>query len=261
MKKNITFVLTLIFAAIALFSGCSKEVIDSSKVVKLVSRIDLYMNDEFGGNVNIHRKYEYRYDVQNRITKIIYTDENGITTSNNINYSNDKTMTVGSSIYILNNDGFVISRSENGELKETRSYNNGYLQKMELFSEIATISIVSVYSYLWENGNIKSEVIESSLLTDPSSKISVTSVYEYNKSLQNKPYSMDFGIHYVGIPCGWYGKSTLNMPSKIIRKREDGSEDITAIRYETDENGYPIKIFVRENSGNEALRTAIMYND
>ena len=261
MKTKRVFVLSLLFVASALFEGCDKGVIAPSNAVRLVSKMDLFMNNEYGGEVNLSSKIEFRYDVQDRITTMIHTNENGITTNNNISYSNDNTMVVGASTYMLNGDGFVTSRSDNGQLKETRSYNNGYLQEMVLFSEMATIPIVSTYSYFWENGNIKSEVIEISFLTDPVSKISVTSIYEYNKSLRNKPCSMDFGIHYVGTPYGWYGKSTLNLPSKIVHKREDGTEDITTIRYETDTDSYPVKIFVRENNSKEALRTIIKYDD
>ena len=257
MKSVKLITLGLLFA---MFTGCNKEE-KEPPALRLVSRIEIYQSSS--GSIESDQTLEYRYDEQNRIKEIITADEYGSPirviytyTAENIMVANSYT----SNTYTLNNNGFITSLYEDDRLLGTMMYSSGYLQKTEFYMELFSMPVTISETLTWENGNIKTSTTVTSFSADPPLVISVTTNYEYS-SLQNKPSSMDFGRSYTGVPSGWYGKSTMNLPMKTTLKREDGSEDVTTCRYETDADGYPIKIFVQGNGYNEELRTVIEYED
>jgi hypothetical protein len=246
-----------------LFAGCDKEEKEPD-TVRLVSRIDYYLDSDGNATETVDRTYEFRYDGQNRITEMAETDKNGNRLSNIISYPAENIMVAADSVtYTLNSDGSITALSINGQLLQTCTYTNGYLQKREYYSKLdiagITIPITSSETCTWENGNISTVANELLFDTDPPDLISVTTTYEYSV-MPNKPCSWDFG-RLTGIPRGWYGKSVLNLPSKASTQNEDGSEDVTAYRYETDADGYPVKIFVQKNNDREALGAVIEYHE
>ncbi|MDR0436952.1 MAG: hypothetical protein LBH22_01475 [Bacteroidales bacterium] len=198
--------IAICLAVTTMFSGCDKDPNgdqDGGETLnlKLVSRIDHY--SEWSGLLS----NEFQYDAQNRVIKIISTSESGegkgtttITypTANTIVFHEES----GSSETLtLNGDGSIVST-----FGVTYAYDNGYLQKMtNTYNGNYTIT------YTWQNGNIKTVVME-----EPSYP-PYTTEYEYG-TVQNKPASMDFWYIVEGdfMPRGWFGKSNANLPSKII---------------------------------------------
>ena len=255
MKSTKFIVLCLLFATLFLSAGCGKEE-KEPPAVRLVSKIEHYENN--GNVVTLNQTIEYRYDEQNRITEMIYTDKTGVSGSGIFSYPVENTMVAGNATYTLNSDGSIASWSADDRLMETCTYANGFLERREQYSEFGTIPVTTFETYTWENGNIKTIVLEVSFLTDPPESYSTTLFFEY--SIQNKPSSIEFHRFHVGFPRGWNGKSALNLPSKITNKG-DTFEEVTTYRYETDRKGYPIRIFVQENDGDEELRTVIEYED
>lgn len=245
-----------------LSAGCGKEEKEPD-MVRLVSRIDYYLDSDGNATEMVDRTYEFRYDGQKRITEMVETDKNGNRLSSIIHYPAENIMVVADSIiYTLNNDGSITSLSMNDQLMQTCTYTNGYLQKREYYSKLdiagKTTPVTTSETCTWENGNITTMVNEYLFYTDPPNLISSITTYEYSV-MPNKPCSWDFG-RLMGIPRGWYGKSALNLPSKASTQNEDGLEDVTTYRYETDADGYPVKIFVQKNNDSEALGAVIEYN-
>ena len=139
---------------------------------------------------------------------------------------------------------------------ETATYANGYLQKTELSSLI-------LY-YTWDNGNMKTVTGTSEfvLLPDLSPQTySFTSTYEYGTT-PNKPSSIELVSLPLAdnFPRGWYGKSSRYLPSKSTRTIMDELVHVETYRYETDEDGYVTKIFVRKNDAEEELLKVIQYD-
>ena len=249
---------------IALFIGCNKDEKDSD-TVRMVRKIEYYQDSDGVATTTVEQSIEYRYDAQNRIAEVIVTARNSIKGNVFYNYPAENVMIAsvteppyGSITYALNNDGSLISMSEGDQLKQIWTYANGYLQKTETYSVFGSIPVTNTETYTWENGNVKTSLLELLFSSDPPSKYSLNFTYEYG-SLRNKPSSIDFGRYYVGVPRGWYGKSVQNILSKTTLKREDGSQDVTSYRYETDKKGFPLKIFMQEGGNSEALRVTIEY--
>ena len=245
MKSSKFIIPCLLFAILLLSAGCNKEEKESLSV-RLVRKVVYYENDDNG--VMHNKSHEYRYDAQNRITEMIFSDENGTGISSFFTYPAENIIVYGSEAYMLNNDGSFVSWSVGDRLIMTFAYADGYLQRREHYTEFGTIPVTNSETYTWENGNITNIKLELIFYTDPPTSYSTTLFYEY--SIPNKPSSMDFTHDYVGIPCGWYGKSALNLPSKVTNKG-DNFQNVTTYRYETDDKGYPIRIFVQENDGDE----------
>jgi len=207
-------------------------------VLKLVSRIDDLRKDN-------HRTFEYQYDTQNRLKTIIFTDESGSETIT-VTYPNTNTIFIspapmyeyGNATFTLNNNGYVGLIS--GQYDINITYINDYLHKVE----------VSDYSetYSWNNGNMTNVLETTGSWT-----------LEYGNIL-NKPCSIDLGYLFISeiaayMPYGWFGKSTINLPSK--RTRPDAY--VLTFRYETDSNGYPLKIFAKSGTDSERLYFSISY--
>ena len=249
--------LSILFATTLFFTGCNKEENEKSEV-RLVKKIEIF--DDKG----VTTITEYGYDKQNRITEIIGTAEDDTTVSSIISYSAKNTMTYGDVTYILNSDGSITSMNIGDDYKLEYTYLNGYLQTqtthgVSSIGDGPMIRYITEHKFTWEKGNIDSVVLEASYFEEPPYSLTTTFNIEY--SIENKPSKVDFGRSYIGIPRGWYGKSTLNLPSKIIAKTEGYKETILTYRYETDEEGYPVKIFETIDNGEEVLRTVIEYKN
>ena len=228
--------------------------------MRLVSKIEYYENNDNG--VSLYQTVEYRYDEQNRITEMTITDENGISVSSVLIHPAENNMEsiteYGNTIYTLNSDGSIASWSNDGQLLGTCTYFNNYLLKREYSMEFETLTRLTAETCTWENGNITTAVIEQSYFPDSPWGYSMTLNYEYG-SIQNKPVSVEFFLIDFSAPRGWYGKSILNLPSKVTIQSEFGSDVVTNYRFETDKKGYPIRLFLRENDKDEKLRTVIEY--
>lgn len=290
MKSKKIIVLCL-FVTSVFFTGCSKDEEKEQSAVRLVSKIKYYqigspnepkslIKMDNGNSSMLDYTIEYRYDEQNRITKII----RGILTAT-ITYPEKNTMVITLSepfnekiTYKLNDAGYVTSWSDifrpkgicvyddDGYVQRTEGYANYYIP-VEFFEAIGYPTAwaneswhgVNAKTYTWEKGNIVTATEQT--YSEPVWRTPlVTIIYEYGSVRYIPCNIMDFG-HFVFEFSGWYGKPNMNMPSRATVKREDGSEDVATYRYETDRDGYPVRIFLQINNGREALSAVIEYKD
>jgi len=284
MKSTNFLIPSFLFTALLMSSGCSngEKGLPSENGVRLINKMYLYESNikdsQVSPSSHIQRydvkhwnvEVSYRYDEQNRLTEVIYSTERDSSIVI-IRYPDKNTIVVTYSqlspyTYTLNSDGFVISKSNVFGVKETFMYDDkGYLQKNEFFNQGFSTKKVFI-TYTWENENIATVVEEETIWTVPSEPVFVyntITTYEYG-AVKYIPCVMDFGSasHLFGnlLPLK-YGKPSQNMPSKVTIKSEKGWNYDASYRYETDSEGYPIKIFVQENDEKEALRAVIEYKD
>jgi len=267
--------------------------------IKLVNRIDEYWyqgSTDPNANLLTMITHEYQYDAQNDLTKVVVTKKGSksimSTETEMINYSSANTIVLsgpmcpnGSVTLTLNSDGAIASMPivDPYELYESTNiftYANGYLQKSEravkktvgIFEVIdgewisvgvEVINGTNTTSYMWGNGNVKTEVFKRVYPTHPDENVTISRNYEYGTEL-NKPSNMDvarlvkwgeflYDSDWYGEstfkrselhPAAWLGKSTTNLPSKVTWWIEDHySTYTTTYRYETDSEGYVTKIF------------------
>jgi hypothetical protein len=72
-------------------------------------------------------------------------------------------------------------------------------------------------------------------------------------------WEVDDAMELAKLPCGWFGKSTANMPSKITIQYDQEGTVVTTYRYETDSDGYITEVFTQINGEDEQLTLAISY--
>ena len=242
LKLRNVVAIVICLAVTTFFSGCdsySDEMPISS--VKLVSRVDC--ND---GYYDYTTKYEY--DAQNRIIKILTTNDYGGIDTLIITYPSANRIVMYQKNNIdtltMNSDGSVASFNSS-----ILTYNNGHLQTIEWSLETVDLGIIETYieTRIWENENIKTLTIDRKYNTQSWHNSSHTENFEYGSTL-NKPISIDFGFSEGsgGLPRGWFGKSTINLPSKKIIKY-DTDVYTTTYRYEIDAEGYVTKMYDEVN--------------
>lgn len=62
-----------------------------------------------------------------------------------------------------------------------------------------------------------------------------------------------------GMPRGWFGKSMVNLPSKITKQIDGQTVLITNFRYETDTQGYVTELFSQSEGESETLDFVFTY--
>ena len=295
MKSTNFIIQCLLLATLLLFSGCGNEekTLPSGEAVRLINKMYLYESyidknksrlsadeDEYEDRNRV--EVEYRYDELNRVTEVItsnmyssltmtvyYPDNNTVVTSTPYP-SADKY------IYKLNDDGHVILMADY-DFYKTRwlskyEYVNGYLQKIVYPGRCSVVLPERleecnsyICTYIWESGNIKTEEFERTFWTVPSQPVFVTTTtetYEYGSVKYIPIPYVNLGVFNTDFhPFLRYGKPPQNMPSKVTTKSANGFEYVVNFRYETDTDGYPIKIYEQRDSDKEKLRAVIEYKD
>jgi hypothetical protein len=226
--------------------------------------------------------YEYTYDGQNRLTNVKFTDGNdGDVGTIVLSYPDDTRIVFEVSesgdegeytaTASLNPDGSIASMSYEGEGDETYTYSGGYLQK-SVYRITTTVSDAVVEggnkvetgtettyegtatnTFTWSgSNNLASSVTKGQYPDAPEHNWYFSYEFSYGNT-PNVPTSIDLSLlsieDFMGnSPRGWFGKSSAYLPT--IVKVTDGhgaypSTYITHYRYETDGNGYPLKIYER----------------
>ena len=254
----------LLFAVVVVYAGCGKMENDMPDI-RLVRKIDYYRNYD-GNSVTFERSEIFRYNNLNRIVEIV--DEDG-KRMNLIRYTKNTMVNEIAGwgdvmVYTLNYKGFISSFSFENDLIANFSYYNDYLQEIEFFIEHYDIygePISGSYfeTYIWENGNLKT--IEKENFLPAMEDIFSITTFEYS-AIQNKASSLDFGLFDGSVVAysGWLGKTSRYLPSKVSSYTGIVQiKNVNRIRYELDQYGYPVKIFVQHNNENENLRAVIEY--
>jgi hypothetical protein len=267
MKKflfNLRIAATMVacIAATSLLWNCSSEDDEEpTNAVRLVKSIIAYDEGTY------HDTYEY--DAQNRLTTVYHTHYD-LSSTATITYSDDRIFISrtrnndygsysSTDTAILNSSGYIVDYGEQ-PYKGVFTYDDkGYLRTYNYYGETCT--------WLWENGNITT-------CSRNKDGIEYTYTYTYEDNIPNKPISYDGGYgaafgHAIRTPVGychgWYGKSPVNLPSKI--KFESGYEE--KYRYVMDNKGYVKEVYVTdrharydgvwEEWGEEYLAVTITY--
>jgi len=256
-------------AATIMFSGCDPDGGETPTPtdVKLIKRVDLHYNGDFA---------LFDYDAQNRITKMshrVYSINYSYPTANtiimNIIFADTPPLPIEPATFRLNDDGSFAA-------EEGFSYTNGYLQKIVMDTKVQTEELVEDGTIIqpseihygtmnitcsWSNGNIVTMTEKSTFPTVPLYNTDRTFTVEYGTT-PNKPTSIDLAYAFVvfkdfmgAVHYGWLGKSTQYLPTKVMY----GSNYVVNYRYETNSEGYVVKIFRKEDSGNEQLYCTISY--
>ena len=220
--------------------------------LKLVSSIVPYSYSPITHENKPGLPTEYQYDAQKRLIKITENVTSTISYVTTFTYPSANTIirTKEWNEYTLtlNDDGSIASGIDiDGGMTYTYTYLNGYLQK-GVWGDYTN-------TFTWQNGNIKT--FSTVYMSYPPS----TYEYEYS-TMQNKPTSIDLGVDLTmkqgfieEAVRGWHGKSTANLISKMI---VSGGHSET-YRYETDSDGYVLKIFLNDGSNPEYLYRVINY--
>jgi len=291
MKSTNFIIQCLLLATLLLFSGCGNEekTLPSGDAVRLISKMYLYESnidksksrlsaDEDEYEDRNRGEVEYRYDELNRVTEVIFSDKYGSLTMTTT-YPDKNTVVTSTPepsankyIYKLNDDGYVIAKYDyvyyyydGVNWLSTYEYDNGYLHKIVFpghcsYSQGLSECNSSIYTYIWENGNIKTGESERTYWTVPFQPVFVTTTtdtYEYGSVKYVPMLGFNTDFH----PSLRYGKPSLNMPIKVTYKNANGFEYVVNYRYETDKDGYPIRIFEQRDSNKEVLRAVIEYKD
>jgi translation elongation factor P/translation initiation factor 5A len=224
------------------------------------------------------RSYDFTYDNHSRLTKIVGTDsDDGVVGESTISYPDATTMVLsnfGDGFTVtctLNANGSIASASiDTGSM--TYPYTDGYLQKT---TAPTTTTIVEVdkqedgtilneretehagtytINYTWSGGNPVSVVEKNEYPTAPEANYTSNYTYTYGSTL-NKPGGIDlasiFVVNSMGMAArGWYGKPSKALPTIVKEEyiRSYGYPYVyeTHYRYETDSEGYTLKIYERE---------------
>ena len=229
--------------------------------------------------------YEYTYDEQNRLTNVKFTDGNdGSVHTTVLSYSGDGSkITIAGSAFedegigtltaLLNPDGSIASISAQGKDGQHFTYSGGYLKKSEYGITMSIDNVVvdengekvgtgtettyngtATDTFTWNGSNNLASIVTKGQYPDaPGYNWSYSYEFSYGNT-PNAPTSIDMGFLFIesfmgNSPRGWFGKSSAYLPTII--KETDGHRAYpfiytTHYRYETDGNGYPLKIYERE---------------
>ena len=270
MKKfslNLKIAATMVacIAATSLLWNCSSEDDDEpTNAVRLVKSIVLYGDDgyesrntyEYDAQNRLTTEYEVRiygneYDNHSSTTTITYSDDRIFIsrTENNdygSTYSSTYTATLNSSGYIVELDyrRYVFTYDDKGYL---RTHNYGYSHEY-------------TSTWFWDKGNVT--IFSQSESEDGPEREYDRRTYTYEDKIPNKPTSIDlgyvFGIIGDMVQChGWFGKSPVNLPSKVTDSGHVGLDvelverHEAKLRYVMDNKGYVKEVYLTERRYNE----------
>lgn len=233
---------------------------EKPKAPKLVSKVTLFPD----GLETDSRTSTFTYYPDNRIKTIVRNGENesGRPTSYTYTYAGN-TVTEQSSenqtiIYTLNNDGYIVSSSQNsGNRSEQLTYDNGYLTKY-----LSTWDIGSDETkYTWKDGNLKSWIYKD-LKTG---KDGVLFTYEYGNIENSHSGNLDLTKLIIEDADFWsldyFGKRTKNLMVKETSSGDEWGKDngIATYRYEQDKDGYVTKIYMIYQKEGEVVEPECLY--
>lgn len=224
--------------AAAVMVSCSNDdgdagITGKNPNAKIVRQIKIYDYDE-SGNEDYYNILEFEYDSQNRVIK--FTDEGSSTSF----FYSGNTVTVqedwddDTQICTLNSDGNIISLKYY-EYFVKHTYIDGFLNQCNADGDI--------YTYIWQDNNIvsiKNSYFDSNFKygsqTTAPINLDIFYLICFDYEIMYDYVSLMYGL------CGFYGKSTQNLPSQFTTY-EDGITRNCEYEFNTDGTVSKMSIF------------------